>query len=235
MTDYISRADAIEAVCKAECGLDYNKEKDYCTCTPVELIKALPSADAVSREQAEEMVNKIYNETLAKVSKECKECGLRLKNIADSADYVKVVRCKDCRHNNECNSLIALANGYEYIQVSYCSHGERADKGGDAKVNETKSPYMQQSRPHGRLIDADALANEICKVKRTDNWLGAILVAINNAPTVEVGRPHGEWQVVGYDKDYIPIKYTCSVCGHKFLYDFNFCPDCGADMRGDTE
>ena len=36
-----------------------------------------------------------------------------------------------------------------------------------------------------RLIDADSLANEICKVKRTDNWLGAILVAIQNAPTIE--------------------------------------------------
>ena len=50
MTDYISRADAIEAVCKAECGFDYNEEKDYCTCTPIELIKALPSADAVHGE-----------------------------------------------------------------------------------------------------------------------------------------------------------------------------------------
>ena len=42
----------------------------------------------------------------------------------------------------------------------------------------------------------------------------------------------GEWQIIGYDKDYVPIQYTCSVCGSKFLDEYDFCPDCGARMKG---
>ena len=50
----------------------------------------------------------------------------------------------------------------------------------------------------------------------------------------EIGRPHGEWQNNEQD---IPI---CSNCGYFTPYDRaiddyeygNFCPNCGADMRG---
>ena len=71
---------------------------------------------------------------------------------------------------------------------------------------------------------------------------------IDNAPTVPLpdfkegykqaiidgktnfSRPQGEWQV--NDNLGECIYYTCSNCGEISCCKGNFCPDCGADMRG---
>ena len=53
MTDYISRADAIETVCRTRCG-DKAKGCPAHSCLVIEEFDALPSADAVSREEYEE-------------------------------------------------------------------------------------------------------------------------------------------------------------------------------------
>jgi len=58
---------------------------------------------------------------------------------------------------------------------------------------------------------------------------------------------HGEWKK-GKDfpscprVKFISDAYYCSVCENEAFYDtdygqqlFNFCPNCGADMRGDTQ
>ena len=63
--------------------------------------------------------------------------------------------------------------------------------------------------------------------------------AIDNAPTVE--RPKGEWYKTG--QSFInPNKfknYGCSNCFYELDEHIrikpNFCPNCGADMRGDKE
>ena len=43
---------------------------------------------------------------------------------------------------------------------------------------------------------------------------------------------HGEW--IDFDDDY--SVYDCSVCGERAPNDikWNFCPNCGADMRGEN-
>ena len=71
---------------------------------------------------------------------------------------------------------------------------------------------------------------------------------IDNAPSVEVGyltncancervekirakRPQGEW--ISQDYDDLKISdYRCNQCGHYQDDITNFCPNCGADMRG---
>lgn len=86
-----------------------------------------------------------------------------------------------------------------------------------------------------RLIDADALIQEADKMFEniTSPLLNHITTydvysLINNAPTVEE-RPHGEWifidNDIGYDK--------CSNCDwtDARCHSWNFCPNCGADMR----
>lgn len=40
-------------------------------------------------------------------------------------------------------------------------------------------------------------------------------------------RPHGEWQKKPICYDY----FYCSECGYAYKHAFNFCPNCGADMR----
>ena len=87
-----------------------------------------------------------------------------------------------------------------------------------------------------RLIDADALIDKWRKsLNITEEDTGAVFVGygqipamINAMPTIEE-RKKGKW------KDY-PIAegvFQCTVCGVLRIGEqSNFCPDCGADMRG---
>lgn len=46
-------------------------------------------------------------------------------------------------------------------------------------------------------------------------------------------RPQGEW-VFGYDdetKEKDLYAWTCSLCGGKYPWQPNYCPNCGAEMR----
>lgn len=91
-----------------------------------------------------------------------------------------------------------------------------------------------------RLIDADVL-----KMRLSDfDWYpfnkiskDKLLSILNNTPTVEM-RESGEWIKLNSDNTEL---CECSVCHEKYkLYeehvlDRNFCPNCGADMRGKWE
>ena len=54
--------------------------------------------------------------------------------------------------------------------------------------------------------------------------------AINKIPSADVvERKRGEWIWDGYVYD---TPYACNCCGALMDYESNFCPNCGADMRG---
>ena len=92
-----------------------------------------------------------------------------------------------------------------------------------------------------RLIDADALSE---RLKDLDEWcidcrkpgIEQARCMVHEAPTVEPKR--GEWITKTrhehwpsgkpYEADY------CSVCKKRGSLEFDFCPNCGADMRGTT-
>lgn len=95
------------------------------------------------------------------------------------------------------------------------------------------------------LISRKALREDLRRFFPTDVLEGIepktlfaqILHDIDNAPTVEQ-RPHGKW--IGKEEyDDYPYKTVCecSECGKMITVshnDFpNFCPNCGADMRGE--
>ena len=52
-------------------------------------------------------------------------------------------------------------------------------------------------------------------------------------------RPQGEWLDTGKDPDHshplTAIWYRCSVCGDGTNAKTNFCPDCGAEMKGEDD
>lgn len=50
--------------------------------------------------------------------------------------------------------------------------------------------------------------------------------------TIHVNRPKGHW--IWYEVKGQMLPY-CSECGNGLdvIYEYNFCPDCGADMRGE--
>ena len=82
-----------------------------------------------------------------------------------------------------------------------------------------------------RYIDADKLSENIIRQVNNPmirNWL---LAMVNDQPTVDVVEvKHGKWKV-DETHDYEPY---CSLCGHEPIAGekYNYCPDCGADMRG---
>ena len=53
---------------------------------------------------------------------------------------------------------------------------------------------------------------------------------IDNAPTVE--RPHGKW-LPNYISQFTNPGRSCSLCNKTVEFSENFCPNCGADMRGE--
>ena len=97
-----------------------------------------------------------------------------------------------------------------------------------------------------RLIDAVALADEVFTItihatgmrngktllqECLEKYRNEVLRTICKAPTVDAKEVvHGRW----VDTDYKPDIYCkCSVCGRRtYVYDdYNYCPNCGADMR----
>ena len=103
-----------------------------------------------------------------------------------------------------------------------------------------------------RLIDADALKKEVSKKKVVGRF--NTLSLIDAAQTVVVNckdcdgyeagysaglkdaeRPKGEWTDLSTDGRHIGW-IACSVCGQEPPSESNlatdFCPNCGADMRG---
>lgn len=97
--------------------------------------------------------------------------------------------------------------------------------------------YVEPTQTHGRLIDADALLDKLPK-----EYLGSTIhLLINDAPTIQADRPHGEWILECDSEGEGDNLYRCSKCGCKYgcqEYDKpNFCLECGARMTkgGDSE
>lgn len=100
-----------------------------------------------------------------------------------------------------------------------------------------------------RLIDADALKYK--NLAEVNGKLTYVLTPekINSAPTISIdygvdngdktvyANPHGKWIFEKAGND-CTDGYICSECGRSFhtkvpyFSEFNFCPNCGAQMNG---
>ena len=94
-----------------------------------------------------------------------------------------------------------------------------------------------------RLIDADDLKKEVSKKKVVGRF--NTLSLIDAAPTIiwcsetSEGYPlmdlrpreKGKWII--HDRE--NLKYGCNQCGNLTNINSNFCPNCGADMKGGAE
>lgn len=71
----------------------------------------------------------------------------------------------------------------------------------------------------------------------------SVVGALRGIPSAEPERTKGEWieypDCLQYDGAYADDQIVCSVCHHVFSIldncteEFDFCPYCGADMRGE--
>ena len=79
-----------------------------------------------------------------------------------------------------------------------------------------------------RLIDADVLITWFNDHYDDEEFsVGYISGLIKDAPTIEPQRMRGRWVIVDEN-------VCCSECGSPNM-EYNFCPNCGADMRGDEK
>ena len=90
----------------------------------------------------------------------------------------------------------------------------------------------------GDYIEREGLLDEI-SAARDNGGMDAIVAGtltryIKRAPAADV-RPvvRGRWRWVGQDQ--WNDCYECSQCGKMNTDNSNFCPNCGADMRGGNE
>ena len=79
---------------------------------------------------------------------------------------------------------------------------------------------------------------DIAKTSKS-NWIdnSVLFKKVNELPSVQPIRPKGEWVEHEVEKEW----YKCSVCGSCWdkgeveNCNINFCPNCGADMRGKAD
>ena len=92
----------------------------------------------------------------------------------------------------------------------------------------------------GRLIDADALKAYI-DAQKGRPFIGctvgeALKIMTDEQPTIEPEQRKGKWiDITNYES--LEEEYKCSVCGYELYYSYptKFCPNCGADMRGEKD
>lgn len=89
-----------------------------------------------------------------------------------------------------------------------------------------------------RYIDADALIDRVTRMwesrQITNTKYKCFTEILTAEPTADVvERKRGKWT---HDGSKWANRFICSECGYK-LFDepTNFCPNCGADMRGEGD
>lgn len=105
-----------------------------------------------------------------------------------------------------------------------------------------------------RLIDADELLDgykhmgydptEHPEDRYMEGWCNGFNAAVDHcmhhvihAPTITPERKRGRW-IPHEDEDGEHYGDKCSVCGEWYVMPYGktkFCPDCGADMRGEQD
>ena len=88
----------------------------------------------------------------------------------------------------------------------------------DALINELKCGYWDKNLQSAK--------NDPCIVDAMIDWS---IRTVKSQPTVQPARPKGKWINIG---DY--NQANCSICDIRGHASYNYCPICGADMRGDA-
>lgn len=84
-----------------------------------------------------------------------------------------------------------------------------------------------------RAIDADKLLRNIEKYHVSD---GKFQHWVQIQQTIEPERKKGKWLKSYADHEAFGIRpffRYCSECNEATVHAYNYCPNCGADMRGD--
>lgn len=70
-------------------------------------------------------------------------------------------------------------------------------------------------------------AKIVCN-SESDKWFRKMISEVEAIPSAD--RPRGEW----IDDDFVG-QYRCSECDYYAIDEYDYCPNCGADMRKESE
>ena len=93
-------------------------------------------------------------------------------------------------------------------------------------------PYIDKEKFRMHII---RYQNNPLKVILTDKEKEKFIRMLDEVPTADVVEvKHGKWKKMWHSnlKQELPC---CSVCGHFSAMRWKYCPECGADMRKETE
>lgn len=69
-------------------------------------------------------------------------------------------------------------------------------------------------------------------------FYSGLAAKIKSIPTADVAPVrHAKWAdgIIALGNLAVPMHYECSMCLFRSLYRFNYCPNCGAKMDGESE
>ena len=145
-------------------------------------------------------------------------------NAVPIADVVEVIRCQDCKYYTEREISETEVELYckwfesrHTMPNDFCSHAEKRT---------------------ARYIDANAIP----WIGEKDQIFGRDTVYVEKRkvdaiPAADVREnTHGKWIDTHDEDEWYGGVYICSVCHCSMIGDdCNFCPHCGADMRGEND
>lgn len=127
---------------------------------------------------------------------------------------------------------ICIANGTPHETVT-----EFADR---CRECGAKYGKLLKQEPCSDAISREDALRQFCYYDNLDNiGVDKVREILKKLPSVEPERPKGEWIEKDLDK-FRKYSVTCNKCGTEYIgnydaydepSDFNFCPNCGADMR----
>lgn len=225
MKDTIYRDDAVALVIKAIHGTDNKEIQNYLFGGLRKQMWSLPSAEAYTEQQVRDAFNSGYS------------CG---KEQAEEYASAEAVQGEWIRTSNDWIDGTCGARFYP-IHCSICNYSTYDDSATNFCPNcgvrlVTENEYLEPTQTHGRLIDADALSKKLCETTIFIKDGEVFQRMINDAPTVQADRPHGEW-ISEIDTGTWMLK--CSVCGcrvqeekYRIAVGQNAtkCPYCGAEL-----
>ena len=151
-----------------------------------------------------------------------KDDALHVIDSFPAADVVEVTRCRDCKYHEDTPVI-----GFEHCCLydltmrynDFCSYGKQ-------KEVLTMTEYIENPLS-GKLRGVTYEDGKIIDVHIRDT---------DDVVKVFVPVRHGRW--VEQEKYTFGVMYDCSICGDRILdngHSWNYCPNCGADMRGSND
>ena len=102
----------------------------------------------------------------------------------------------------------------------------------DSQGNDYDKAFRMAIEALKREAKLESIAERYKDMPLAEDIYNARAIIERDYGNIESTEPTGHWKRIGKRGEYA---YICSQCNHESIYNGNFCPNCGADMReGET-